>query len=68
MNSVHVGKSGMIKVQIIKDSLNPDFNSRITTMILEYPRIVHSELMTHRCLVGGTKLIFDLPAGSPKSK
>lgn len=50
MNKIYTGKSGMIKVQIIKDSLNPDFNSRITTMILEYPRIIHSELLTHRVL------------------
>lgn len=41
-------KSGLISVEIIKDSYNPEFSSRITTMILEYPRIVHSELMTHR--------------------
>lgn len=41
-------KSGLISVEIIKDSYNPEFSSRITTMILEYPRIIHSELMTHR--------------------
>lgn len=43
-------ESGLISVEIIKDSYNPEFSSRITTMILEYPRIVHSELMTHRVL------------------
>lgn len=37
----------MIKVQIIKDSVAPS-NIRLTTFILTYPRIVHSELMTHR--------------------
>ena len=41
-------KSNLISVEIIKDSYNPEFSSRITTMILEYPRIIHSELMTHR--------------------
>lgn len=41
-------KSGMISVEIIKDSYNEVFDSRCTTMILEYPRIIHSELMTHR--------------------
>lgn len=61
-------KDNQISVEIIKDSYNPEFSSRITTMILEYPRIVHSELMTHRCLVGGTKLVFDLPSGQAGSK
>lgn len=41
-------KSGMISVEVIKDSYNPEFSSRITTLVLEYPRIIHSELMTHR--------------------
>lgn len=41
-------KSNLISAEIIKDSYNPEFSSRITTMILEYPRIIHSELMTHR--------------------
>lgn len=33
--------SGLISVELIKDSFNPQFNSRITTMVLEYPRLVH---------------------------
>src|SRR4051812_11787989 len=37
----------MIKAEIIADSLNPS-GSRLTTFILEYPRFVHAELMTHR--------------------
>jgi len=41
-------KSGLISVEVIKDSYNEAFDSRITTLILEYPRIIHSELMTHR--------------------
>ena len=37
----------MIKATIIQDSY---FNNRITTFELEYPRFIHSELMTHRQL------------------
>lgn len=37
----------MIKSEIIADSLNSKGN-RLTTFILEYPRIIHSELLTHR--------------------
>jgi len=37
----------MISAKIIKDSVNPCGN-RLTTFLLKYPRIVHSELMTHR--------------------
>lgn len=36
-----------IKAEIIADSLNPQ-GARLTTFILEYPRFVHAELMTHR--------------------
>jgi hypothetical protein len=38
-----------IEVKIIADSINPA-GSRLTTFQLRYPRIVHSELMTHRAL------------------
>jgi thymidylate synthase ThyX len=37
----------MIKAEIIADSINPVGN-RLTSWILEYPRFVHAELMTHR--------------------
>lgn len=37
----------MIKAQIIQDSISEEGN-RITTYVLTYPRIIHSELMTHR--------------------
>jgi thymidylate synthase ThyX len=37
----------MIKAEIIADSINPK-NCRITSWILEFPRMVHAELMTHR--------------------
>lgn len=39
--------SKQIKVEIIADSISPK-GDRITTFCLEYPRIIHSELMTHR--------------------
>ncbi len=36
-----------ISAQVIADSVNDD-GERITTLVLEYPRFIHSELMTHR--------------------
>lgn len=36
-----------ISAKVIKDSISPQ-GIRITTLELEYPRIVHQELMTHR--------------------
>lgn len=36
-----------MQVDIIADSINK-FENRITTFQLKYPRIIHSELMTHR--------------------
>lgn len=38
----------MIKAIIIADSISAHTNQRITTFELEYPRFIHSELMTHR--------------------
>lgn len=38
------------------------------TFELEYPRFIHSEFMTHRCLTADTVLSFDLPSGSRDSK
>lgn len=46
MGKVFEGKSN-IKVTVIADSISPA-GQRITTFELEYPRIIHSELMTHR--------------------
>lgn len=37
----------MIKAEIIQDSINPVGN-RLTTFVLEYPRFIHAELLTHR--------------------
>lgn len=36
-----------IKAQIVGDSKN-EFGDRITTFVITYPRIIHSEFMTHR--------------------
>lgn len=36
-----------IKAEIVADSINPR-GCRLTTFVLEYPRFVHSELLTHR--------------------
>lgn len=38
----------MIKSEIINDSIDKNTGNRITTFILQYPRFVHAELMTHR--------------------
>lgn len=37
-----------ISAKVIQDSYNPVFDARITTFELEYPRFIHSELLTHR--------------------
>ena len=37
----------MIKSEIVADSINPVGN-RLTSFILEYPRYIHSEVLTHR--------------------
>jgi|AGFS01.1.fsa_nt_gi Predicted alternative thymidylate synthase len=46
MGQVFSGRGG-IKVQIIADSVGQQ-GGRITTFELTYPRIIHSEFMTHR--------------------
>lgn len=37
----------MISAKIVKDSISPD-GIRLTTLHLRYPRMIHSEFMTHR--------------------
>lgn len=37
----------MIKAEIVADSLSPQ-GDRLTSLVLTYPRIIHSEMMTHR--------------------
>src|SRR5271156_4397971 len=39
----------MIKAEIVCDSIGPS-GVRLTTFVLTYPRMIHSELMTHRML------------------
>ena len=38
----------MIRVEVILDSIHPVYETRLTTMLLEYPRFIHSQFMTHR--------------------
>src|SRR6266851_831068 len=38
----------MYKAIVIADSINNDTGNRLTTLELTYPRVVHSEFMTHR--------------------
>lgn len=59
---VKQGKGGIV-ARIVADSVS-EFGDRITTFELEYHRFIHAEMMTHRCLVGGTELHFDLPSGT----
>lgn len=40
-------ENNQIVAKVIADSISPE-GKRITTFELEYPRIIHSELMTHR--------------------
>ena len=59
----------MIKAEIVADSINENDN-RITTFVVEFPRIVLAELNTHRamCLDGDTELWFDLPSKQSKGE
>lgn len=43
-------------------------HDNLYTFVLRYPRMIHSEFMTHRCLTADTVLTFDLPSGSKGSK
>ena len=58
----------MISAKIIEDSIHD--KCRLTTLELEYPRYIHSEMNTHRtfCLDGDSVLEFELPSGSKNSK
>lgn len=42
------GKGG-ISAEIVADSVSP-WGKRITTFVLEYPRFIHAEFMTHRMI------------------
>ena len=57
-----------INCNIIADSIADNTSTRITTFELEYPRFIHAEMMSHRCIVGDTKLSFDLPTAKSQSR
>ncbi len=48
MSNYITKQRGQIKVSVIADSISLYTGSRAITFELEYPRMVHSELMTHR--------------------
>lgn len=56
----------MISAKVLSDS---SFNgSRCVTMELEFPRCILAQVNTHRCIVGDSKLYFDLPDSVGKYK
>lgn len=62
--SVVEGRGGIVARVVAKSCSDQNPNSVICTFELEYPRFIHSEIMTHRCLTGDTELHFDLPNGT----
>ena len=44
---IKVEGNGNISAEVVADSISPE-GKRITTYVLEYPRFIHSEFMTHR--------------------
>lgn len=65
----------MIKSEIIADSISQN-GKRLTSFTLEYPRFIHSELMTHRvfsknaasCLGGDSVIYIEKPSHLKKGK
>ena len=51
-------------VRVIADSYNSSADSRITTFELEYPRIIHGEVKTHRVLSGNSQSSRAVPVDS----
>lgn len=47
LNKKFLEKETNIQARVIQDSISPT-GQRVTTFELEYPRFIHSELMTHR--------------------
>lgn len=43
------------EARILADSVNPYNGKRLTTFYLKYPRIIHSEFMTHRMIARNAK-------------
>lgn len=63
------GKGG-IRAAILAKSVNvhqPELKP-IVTFLIDFPRFILPEFNTHKCLVGATKLNFDLPRGTRKSR
>lgn len=64
------GKGG-IYAEVLADSIAVTSGVRLFSVEVEYPRFIHSEVMTHRvmsrnaasCLHGDTEIYFDLPKG-----
>lgn len=50
-----------ISAEVICDSLHPN-GSRLTTFVVEYPRIIHSEFCRHRCLSRSTSSSRAIPS------
>jgi len=57
----------VFNVKVIADSIS-GHNTRITTLQMQYPRLIHAEFLTHRafCLSGDSILEFDLPAAGSR--
>lgn len=67
MNNKVIGLGG-VSAKIIADSVSTLTGTRITTYEIEVHRFVWAELMTHRCLIGDTKLTFDIDKKSNGKK
>lgn len=52
----------MIEARVIADSENTITGSRLTTMLIQYPRFIHSELMTHRMFARNASSSRAIPA------
>ena len=56
---------GYCKATCLAKTINN--RAQIVTWELLYPRYIHAELLTHRCLTADTVLAFDLPTGAKSS-
>ena len=51
MNTKYLtSQDDLVKAEIIAHSVSAETNQPIITYVLEYPRLIHSEIMTHRTL------------------
>ena len=51
----------MIDVKVVLDSISPA-GSRLTTMLVTYPRFIHAEVLTHRVFSRNTSSNRAIPA------